>query len=116
MDLQTSRNLIVLFNICTFRPLSFKRKKVTFELQETVCCVDFTMVCKCLETSFFPFPIFSPWGNSNNYFLCKTYPIVRFLRLLAEYDWTFSALVVDINNDFGPEDFKVIDVGFPIEN
>ncbi|KAH9663147.1 nucleolar protein [Citrus sinensis] len=39
-------------------------------------------------------------------------PVVRFLRLLAEYDWTFSALVVDINNDFGPEDFKVINDNF----
>lgn len=37
---------------------------------------------------------------------------LRFLRLLAEYDWTFSALVVDINNDFGPEDFKLINDNF----
>ncbi|KAH9711398.1 nucleolar protein [Citrus sinensis] len=39
-------------------------------------------------------------------------PVVRFLRLLAEYDWTFSALVIDINNDFGPEDFKLINDNF----
>ncbi|XP_044469095.1 nucleolar protein 6 [Mangifera indica] len=33
---------------------------------------------------------------------------LRFLRLLAEYDWTFSPLVIDINNDFGPDDYKEI--------
>lgn len=36
--------------------------------------------------------------------------INRFLRLLSEYDWTFSALVVDINNDLGPNDEKEISV------
>ncbi|KAJ0098047.1 hypothetical protein Patl1_28938 [Pistacia atlantica] len=35
-----------------------------------------------------------------------------FLRLLAEYDWTFSPLVVDINNDFGPDDYKEINDNF----
>lgn len=34
----------------------------------------------------------------------------RFLRLLSEYDWTFSPLVVDINNDLGPDDEKEINV------
>lgn len=34
----------------------------------------------------------------------------RFLRLLSEYDWTFSPLVVDINNDLGPNDEKEINV------
>lgn len=34
----------------------------------------------------------------------------RFLRLLSEYDWTFSALVVDINGDLTPEDEKEIHV------
>ncbi|XP_031255043.1 nucleolar protein 6 [Pistacia vera] len=37
---------------------------------------------------------------------------LRFLRLLAEYDWTFSPLVVDINNDFGPDDYKEINDNF----
>ncbi|KAJ4851471.1 hypothetical protein Tsubulata_014141 [Turnera subulata] len=32
----------------------------------------------------------------------------RFLRLLAEYDWRFSSLVVDINNDLTPSDKKEI--------
>lgn len=36
--------------------------------------------------------------------------INRFLRLLADYDWTFSALVVDINNDLTPNDEKEISV------
>ncbi|XP_059457350.1 uncharacterized protein LOC132187164 [Corylus avellana] len=37
---------------------------------------------------------------------------LRFLRLLSEYDWTFSALVVDINNDLGPNDEKEISDNF----
>ncbi|KAJ4714403.1 nucleolar protein 6 [Melia azedarach] len=37
---------------------------------------------------------------------------LRFLRLVAEYDWTFSTLVVDINNDFGPDDHKEINENF----
>ncbi|KAL5754642.1 hypothetical protein ACOSP7_022862 [Xanthoceras sorbifolium] len=37
---------------------------------------------------------------------------LRFLRLLADHDWIFSALVVDINNDFGPDDHKEINDNF----
>ncbi|XP_050228407.1 uncharacterized protein LOC126677694 [Mercurialis annua] len=33
---------------------------------------------------------------------------LRFLRLLAEYDWTFSPLIVDLNNDLSPNDMKEI--------
>ncbi|KAJ6378798.1 hypothetical protein OIU78_028927 [Salix suchowensis] len=33
---------------------------------------------------------------------------LRFLRLLAEYDWTFSPLIVDINIDFNASDKKEI--------
>ncbi|KAJ1692881.1 hypothetical protein LUZ63_009579 [Rhynchospora breviuscula] len=33
---------------------------------------------------------------------------LRFLRLLANYDWAYYPLVVDINNDFTPEDEKEI--------
>lgn len=33
---------------------------------------------------------------------------LRFLRLLAEYDWTFSPLIIDINSDFNPCDKKEI--------
>ncbi|KAB5547640.1 hypothetical protein DKX38_011046 [Salix brachista] len=33
---------------------------------------------------------------------------LRFLRLLAEYDWTFSPLIVDINSDFNACDKKEI--------
>lgn len=64
----------------------------------------------------FLFLFFPPGGTLTILFCAKLILIVRFLRLLAEYDWTFSALVIDINNDFGPEDFKLINVGFPIEN
>ena len=34
----------------------------------------------------------------------------RFLRLLSEYDWNFSALVVDINGDLTTDDEKEINV------
>jgi len=34
----------------------------------------------------------------------------RFLRLLSHYDWTFSPLVVDINNDLSQSDEKEINV------
>ncbi|CAN1814119.1 Nucleolar protein 6, partial [Linum perenne] len=37
---------------------------------------------------------------------------LRFLRLLAEYDWSFSALVVDINNDLSPSDKEEIEKNF----
>ncbi|KAL0008143.1 hypothetical protein SO802_009645 [Lithocarpus litseifolius] len=37
---------------------------------------------------------------------------LRFLRLLSEYDWTFSALVVDINEDLSPKDEKEISNNF----
>lgn len=36
--------------------------------------------------------------------------VSRFLRLLSEYDWTFSPLVVDINGDLNPDDMKEINV------
>ncbi|KAE8655090.1 putative ADP-ribosylation factor [Hibiscus syriacus] len=37
---------------------------------------------------------------------------LRFLRLLAEYDWTFSTLIVDINGDLSQNDEKEIDDHF----
>uniref|UniRef100_A0A7N0T892 Nucleolar protein 6 n=1 Tax=Kalanchoe fedtschenkoi TaxID=63787 RepID=A0A7N0T892_KALFE len=37
---------------------------------------------------------------------------LRFLRLLSEYDWTFSPLVVDINIDLSSEDEKKITENF----
>jgi hypothetical protein len=46
--------------------------------------------------------------------MCANF-INRFLRLLSEYDWTFSALVVDINNDLGPNDEKEISVSSAAE-
>lgn len=36
--------------------------------------------------------------------------IDRFLQLLSHYDWTFSPLVVDINNDLNQNDEKEINV------
>ena len=37
-------------------------------------------------------------------------PCNRFLRLLADYEWMFYPLIVDINNDFGRNDEKEINV------
>ncbi|KAG5560683.1 hypothetical protein RHGRI_003871 [Rhododendron griersonianum] len=37
---------------------------------------------------------------------------LRFLRLLSEYDWAFSALVVDINGDLTPNDEKEVNGNF----
>ncbi|KAM0970433.1 hypothetical protein FF1_018515 [Malus domestica] len=37
---------------------------------------------------------------------------LRFLRLLSDYDWNFSALVVDISNDLTPKDMKEINENF----
>nr|ADN34232.1 nucleolar RNA-associated protein [Cucumis melo subsp. melo] len=39
---------------------------------------------------------------------CSTFSNHRFLRLLSEYDWTFSPLVIDINNDLGANEEKEI--------
>lgn len=40
---------------------------------------------------------------------------IRFLRLLAEHDWAFSPLVVDINGDLSQNDDKEIDVSFAVQ-
>ncbi|XP_010254816.1 PREDICTED: nucleolar protein 6 isoform X2 [Nelumbo nucifera] len=37
---------------------------------------------------------------------------LRFLRLLSDYDWTFSPLVIDINNDLSLKDDKEISENF----
>lgn len=37
---------------------------------------------------------------------------MRFLQLLSNYDWTYSPLVVDINNDLSPSDGKEINDNF----
>ncbi|KAI4381714.1 hypothetical protein MLD38_007764 [Melastoma candidum] len=37
---------------------------------------------------------------------------LRFLRLLSEFDWSFSPLIVDINNDLSPVDMKEINEHF----
>lgn len=51
-----------------------------------------------------PLP-FNPPSSRVNGFL-------RFLRLLSEYDWNFSALIVDINDELTAEDEKEIDENF----
>lgn len=38
----------------------------------------------------------------------------RFLRLLSEYDWNFSALIIDINDELTAEDEKEINVSIQI--
>lgn len=37
---------------------------------------------------------------------------LRFLRLLSDYDWAFSPLIVDINGDLTPKDEKEVNVNF----
>ncbi|WCJ24913.1 Nucleolar protein 6 [Euphorbia peplus] len=39
---------------------------------------------------------------------------LRFLRLISEFDWTFSPLIVDINNDLTPNDKKEIHDNFTL--
>uniref|UniRef100_A0A0D3HRU2 Nucleolar protein 6 n=1 Tax=Oryza barthii TaxID=65489 RepID=A0A0D3HRU2_9ORYZ len=39
-------------------------------------------------------------------------PVVRFLRLLSSFDWTFSPMIIDINNDFNLKDEKEINENF----
>lgn len=51
-----------------------------------------------------PFPFTPPFSRITGF--------LRFLRLLSEYDWAFSPLVIDINADFTPEDEKEINDKF----
>ncbi|KAJ4898834.1 Nrap protein [Raphanus sativus] len=51
-----------------------------------------------------PLPFGVPCSRINGF--------LRFLRLLAEYDWMFYPLIVDINNDFGRNDEKEINDNF----
>ncbi|XP_052196632.1 uncharacterized protein LOC127803986 isoform X2 [Diospyros lotus] len=51
-----------------------------------------------------PFPFSAPCSRITGF--------LRFLRLLSEYDWAFSALVVDINGDLTGNDDKEINGNF----
>ncbi|RDX99089.1 Nucleolar protein 6, partial [Mucuna pruriens] len=51
-----------------------------------------------------PFPFDVPCSRITGF--------LRFLRLLSHYDWTFSPLVVDINNDLSQSDEKEINDNF----
>ncbi|XP_010430490.1 PREDICTED: nucleolar protein 6 [Camelina sativa] len=51
-----------------------------------------------------PLPLGVPCSRINGF--------LRFLRLLADYDWMFYPLIVDINNDFGRNDEKEINDNF----
>ncbi|XP_072992362.1 uncharacterized protein [Typha latifolia] len=51
-----------------------------------------------------PFPYHPPCSRINGF--------LRFLRLLSNYDWTFSPLIVDINDDFSSKDEKEINENF----
>ncbi|ESQ53434.1 hypothetical protein EUTSA_v10024292mg [Eutrema salsugineum] len=51
-----------------------------------------------------PLPLGVPCSRING--------LLRFLRLLADYDWMFYPLIVDINNDFGRNDEKEINDNF----
>ncbi|ONK58586.1 uncharacterized protein A4U43_C09F14590 [Asparagus officinalis] len=51
-----------------------------------------------------PFPFQVPCSRVTGF--------LRFLRLLSNYDWTFSPLIVDINDDFTSNDEKEINESF----
>ncbi|XP_008790387.2 nucleolar protein 6 [Phoenix dactylifera] len=51
-----------------------------------------------------PFPFHAPCSRITGF--------LRFLRLLSNYDWIFSPLIVDINNDFTSKDEKEINENF----
>ncbi|KAK3150553.1 hypothetical protein QOZ80_3AG0234690 [Eleusine coracana subsp. coracana] len=51
-----------------------------------------------------PFPFHTPSSRVAGF--------LRFLRLLSSFDWTFSPMVIDINNDFNLKDEKEINENF----
>ncbi|CAN6330646.1 unnamed protein product [Urochloa humidicola] len=51
-----------------------------------------------------PFPFHAPSSRVAGF--------LRFLRLLSSFDWTFSPMVIDINNDFNLMDEKEINENF----
>ncbi|XP_062202451.1 uncharacterized protein LOC133904855 isoform X2 [Phragmites australis] len=51
-----------------------------------------------------PFPFHAPSSRVAGF--------LRFLRLLSSFDWTFSPMVIDINNDFNLKDEKEINENF----
>ncbi|XP_066359298.1 uncharacterized protein [Miscanthus floridulus] len=51
-----------------------------------------------------PFPFHAPSSRVAGF--------LRFLRLLSSFDWTFSPMVIDINNDFNLKDEKEINDNF----
>ncbi|XP_059623649.1 uncharacterized protein LOC132266698 [Cornus florida] len=51
-----------------------------------------------------PLPFYAPCSRITGF--------LRFLRLLSEYDWTYSALNIDINGDLTPDDEKEINENF----
>ncbi|MED6145906.1 hypothetical protein PIB30_029504 [Stylosanthes scabra] len=65
-------------------------------------------------------PIYGPvvrlakrWVASHLFSACLLEEAVElFLRLLSQYDWTYSPLIVDINNDLSPSDEKEINDNF----
>lgn len=57
----------------------------------------------------------SSWLSSLNLNMVFSF-FCRFLRLLSEYDWSFSPLIVDINGDLTPDDDKEINVNAAPQN
>ncbi|KAG8093698.1 hypothetical protein GUJ93_ZPchr0012g20382 [Zizania palustris] len=51
-----------------------------------------------------PFPFHAPSSRIAGF--------LRFLRLLSSFDWTFSPMIIDINNDFNLKDEKEINENF----
>ncbi|KAL5557295.1 hypothetical protein UlMin_039531 [Ulmus minor] len=53
-----------------------------------------------------PLPYEAPYSRITGF--------LRFLRLLSDYDWTFSPLIVDINNDIPSDEEKEINDNFTL--
>ncbi|KAK9285428.1 hypothetical protein L1049_024621 [Liquidambar formosana] len=70
----------------------------------SACLVDEAVELLVAHLFLKPLPFSAPCSRISGF--------LRFLRLLSEYDWTFSALVVDINDDLSPDDEKEINENF----
>ncbi|KAG7034144.1 Nucleolar protein 6 [Cucurbita argyrosperma subsp. argyrosperma] len=66
----------------------------------SACLVDEAVELLVASIFLKPLPFHAPLSRITGF--------LRFLRLLSEYDWTFSPLIIDINNDLGVNEEKEI--------
>ncbi|GLT80019.1 hypothetical protein SLA2020_514820 [Shorea laevis] len=82
-----------------FEPVRLAKRWITSHLL-SACLLEEAVELLVAYLFLKPLPFNVPCLRVNGFF--------RFLQLLAEYDWTFSPLVVDINNDLSGNDEKEI--------